>query len=228
MFKKNITKSICVTALLLASLPIRSQTPQEWSDSLARLNSELSRQPSSVDLRLRKAAVNIELSQWEYAADEYGRVLELEHDNLAALYYRAYANTHLRRYDMAKYDYERFLSIVPKHFEAQYGLAMVKRKLGRQVDTMDELNRLVQLFPDSALAYAARAGYEAELRQYDVALYDWDEAIRLSPANVEFQVSKLDVLLAQKNYDEAWLLIEQLIRQGVPRAALKEWIDRCK
>ena len=211
-----------------ASVGVSAQTLAEWRDSLSRLNDSIRLHPRNTDLRLRKAAVNIELEQWEYATDEYSRVLQLDPNNLAALYYRAYANQALRHYDLAKADYETFLSVMPKHFEAQLGLAMVKRKLGRSLDAMDELNRLVQLFPDSALAYAARAGYETELRKYELAIYDWDEALKRNPANVDFSVSKVDVLIAMKRYDEAWHLLEQLMKQGVPRAALKEWIDKCK
>ena len=214
--------------LALLSLSASAQTRQEWRDSLTRLNDSIRLKPYDTDLRLRKAAVNIELEQWDYAAEEYGRVLRLDPKNLAALYYRAYVNTTLRRYDLAKSDYETFLTIVPKHFEAQLGLAMIKRKLEHSADALDELNRLVQAFPDSALSYAARAGYEAELKQYDLALYDWDEALKRAPRNKEYQVSKVDVLIAMKHYDEAWRQLEQLMRQGVPKAALKEWIDKCK
>jgi len=214
--------------LALLSLSASAQTRQEWRDSLTRLNDSIRLKPYDTDLRLRKAAVNIELEQWDYAAEEYGRVLRLDPKNLAALYYRAYVNTTLRRYDLAKSDYETFLTIVPKHFEAQLGLAMIKRKLEHSADALDELNRLVQAFPDSALSYAARAGYEAELKQYDLALYDWDEALKRAPRNKEYQVSKVDVLIAMKRYDEAWRQLEQLMRQGVPKAALKEWIDKCK
>ena len=212
----------------LLSLSASAQTRQEWRDSLTRLNDSIRLKPYDTDLRLRKAAVNIELEQWDYAAEEYGRVLRLDPKNLAALYYRAYVNTRLRRYDLAKSDYETFLTIVPKHFEAQLGLAMIKRKLEHSADALDELNRLVQAFPDSALSYAARAGYEAELKQYDLALYDWDEALKRAPRNKEYQVSKVDVLIAMKRYDEAWRQLEQLMHQGVPKAALKEWIDKCK
>ena len=214
--------------LALLSLSASAQTRQEWRDSLTRLNDSIRLKPYDTDLRLRKAAVNIELEQWDYAAEEYGRVLRIDPKNLAALYYRAYVNTTLRRYDLAKSDYETFLTIVPKHFEAQLGLAMIKRKLEHSADALDELNRLVQAFPDSALSYAARAGYEAELKQYDLALYDWDEALKRAPRNKEYQVSKVDVLIAMKRYDEAWRQLEQLMRQGVPKAALKEWIDKCK
>lgn len=155
---------------LSATLATSAQNAQEWRDSLAALNKAIALQPRSTDLRLRKAAVNIELNQWDYAIDEYGRVLQLDADNLAARYFRAYAHNHQRHYDLALRDYEAFLAQVPSHFEARMGLAMVKRKLGRQVDTVDELNRLVQQHPDSAVAYAVRADYEREL-----------ETVRASP-----------------------------------------------
>ena len=219
---------LIISLFFWACVRMSAQTPAEWRDSLARLNDSIRYYPHSTDLRLRKAAVNIELEQWDYAVEEYSRVLQIDPKNLAALYYRAYVNNSLRRYDLAKADYEAFLSLVPKHFEAQLGLAMVKRKMGRRVDAMDEMNRLVQLFPDSALAYAARAGYEAELQQYELSLYDWDEALKRAPASIDYQVSKVDVLIAMKRHDEAWQTLQSLLKQGVPRAALKEWIDKCK
>ena len=214
---------------MMASLATFAQSSsQAWRDSLQVLNKAISLEPRNTDLRLKKAAVNIELGQWDYAIEEYGRVLALDQKNLAALYFRAYAHTNQRHYDLAKNDYESFLAIVPKHFEAQLGLAMVKRALGRKTDTIDELNRLVQQFPDSAKAYAARAAYETELKQFELALFDWEEAMEREPRNLEFLVSRVDVLLTLKRHEEAWALLNDALRRGVPRAALKEWIDKCK
>lgn len=214
---------------MMASLATFAQSSsQAWRDSLQVLNKAISLEPHNTDLRLKKAAVNIELGQWEYAIEEYGRVLALDQKNLAAFYFRAYAHTNQRHYDLAKNDYESFLAIVPKHFEAQLGLAMVKRALGRKTDTIDELNRLVQQFPDSAKAYAARAAYETELKQFELALFDWEEAMKREPRNLEFLVSRVDVLLTLKRHEEAWALLNDALKRGVPRAALKEWIDKCK
>ena len=214
--------------LMIISSATLAQTGQEWRDSLSVLGRAIDRNPRNVELRLRKAAVNLELNQWDYAIDEYGRVLDLDSLNLTALYFRAYANTQQRRYPLAVADYERFLTIVPKHFEAQLGLAMVTKKVAGGVEAMDQFNQLVQQFPDSALAYAARAGYEVELRQLEPALYDWGEAIRLNPNNLEFIVSKVDVLLTLKRKHEAKTLLEQAIANGTPRAALRDWLERCK
>ena len=207
---------------------MQAQTLKEWRDSLAVLNQQIRRYPKSTDLRLKKAAVNIELNQWDYALEEYSNVLSIDDKNLAALYYRAYVNTVMKNYGQARYDYERFLSIVPRHFDAQLGLAMVKQKMGRKTDALDELNRLVQMYPDSALSFAARAGYEAEIAQYETALFDWGEAIRLQPRNADFVASKVDILLFLKRNDEAREELEKAFQRGISRSALKAWVDKCK
>ena len=177
-----------------SSNAIRAQTVQQWRDSLVVLNRQIERMPQSTDLRLRKAAINIELEQWDYAIEEYGRVLQIDANNRSALYFRAYALNHQRQYDRAKADYERFLSLTPIHFEARFGLALVKRNMGRRQEAMDELNKLVEQFPDSALAYAARADYETELKQYEPALYDWDQALLRDPQNTLFQAARTQLL----------------------------------
>jgi len=206
----------------------QTTTPQQWRDSVSVLIEAIRKNPKDIDLKLRKAEANINLSQWEYAAEEYGNVLRLDDRNLAALYFRAFCHTQLRHYDMAKADYESFLAIQPQHLEAHLGLAHTLQKLGRKTDTMDELNRIVQLFPDSADAYAARAAYETELKQYDVAVYDWDEAIRLHPKNTEFIVSKVDVLLRQGRRKEARDVLDETVKKGTPKGVLKQWYDQCK
>ncbi len=205
-----------------------AQSAQKWRDSLAVLNQLIRKYPSSTDLRLKKAAINIELKQLDYAIEEYGRVLELDPKNPAALFYRAYVNGSLRRYALACSDYERFLSIVPRHFEAHLGLTQMKRKLGWKLETIDEMNRLVQLFPDSAIAYAVRADYETEQGQFEVALFDWDEAIERSPRNADFVVSKVNLFLMQKRNEEALHELDKAVRRGIPRAALSAWFDKCK
>lgn len=221
-----------VFLVLLVAGPIgpaaEAQTPKQWRDSVSVLIAQLDKQPDNIDLRLKKAEANINLSQYDYAADEYSKVLRLDERNLAALYFRAYCHAQLRHYDMARADYDAFLAIQPEHLEAQLGLARVLQLLNRRADAVDQLNRCVQMFPDSADAYAARAAYETELGQYDAAIYDWDEALRLKPQNASLTVSKVDALLRQGNRQKARQTLDMAVKRGVPRAALKEWYDKCK
>ena len=206
----------------------QAQTPQQWRDSVSVLMEQIRLHPNDIELRLKKAEANINLEQWDYAISEYGDVLRLDEKNLAALYFRAYCHSRQQHYDLAKVDYDAFLAIEPVHLEARLGLAHVLQKMGRKQDTIDELNRIVQMFPDSADAYAARAAYETEQQQWDVAYYDWDEAVRRRPENVDFAISKVDVLLQLGRRGEAKECLDKLVRQGTPRGSLKEWYDKCK
>ena len=203
-----------------------AQTAQQWRDSLTVLNRMIDREPRSTDLRLRKAAVNIQLGQWDYAIDEYGKVLMIEPDNPAALYYRAYCLTNQRQYAMARSDYEAFLRKMPTHMEARLGLATVYARMGRVTDARDQYNQMVEMFRDSVVCYVARAVFETSQQQYDVALYDWDEAISRQPQNVDYVASKVDLLLKLERRKEALEELEKALQRGVPRGVLKEWIDK--
>lgn len=205
-----------------------AQTPKQWRDSVSVLIEQINLHPKNVDLRLKKAEANINLSQYDYAAEEYSKVLKQDERNLAALYFRAYCYTQLRQYSMARADYDAFLAIQPEHLEAHLGLARVLQLLNRRADAVDELNRCVQMFPDSADAYAARAAYETQLKQYDAALYDWDEALRLRPNDASLTVSKVDILLNLGRIREARGALDKAVKQGTTRAALREWFDKCK
>lgn len=222
-------RGMLVAVLLSAGATlIQAQTSQQWRDSLQVLNRMIDQWPRSTDLRLKKAAVNIQLGQWDYAVEEYANVLRLDEKNPAALYYRAYALTHLRQYAQARADYEKLLQEVPLHMEGRLGLALVNEKMGRTRDALDGYNQLVEMFPDSALCYAARAAFESTQQQYDVALYDWDEAIRRQPSNADYVVTKADLLIALGRYDEARSTLEKALQQGVPRGVLREWFDKCR
>ena len=174
---------------MLTAVVCKAQTVQQWRDSIAVLNRMIDQQPRSTDLRLRKAAVNIELEQWEYAVEEYGRVLAIDDRNPAALYFRAYANVHLRQYTLARADYEKLLALLPLHMEARLGLASVYERMARWRNAADEYNLLVEMFPDSAVCYAARAAFEMSQKQYELALFDWEEASRRAPQNAIFKAS---------------------------------------
>ena len=205
-----------------------AQTPKQWRDSVSVLIEQINLHPNNIDLRLKKAEANINLSQYDYAAEEYSKVLKQDERNLAALYFRAYCYTQLRQYSMARADYDAFLAIQPEHLEAHLGLARVLQLLNRRADAVDELNRCVQMFPDSADAYAARAAYETQLKQYDAALYDWDEALRLRPNDASLTVSKVDILLNLGRVREAREALDKAVKQGTTRATLREWYDKCK
>ena len=184
---------LAVAMLLMATA--HAQTNAELRDSLAEAVEKLNRFPNNIDLRLRKASWNLLLEQWEYAQREYDQVLARDSDNVAALYFRAYAYERMHKYAFARKDYERMLKIVPGNFNGQLGLALLNQKDMRYTEAMNIINHLVEQFPDSAVAYAARAGMEQERGMMEVAEYDFSQAIRLVPDNVDYLLSHADLLI---------------------------------
>ena len=201
---------------------------QRWRDSLTVLNRQIAESKWSTDLHLRKATANLELKQWEYAIDEYALVLQHEPRNPAALFYRAYANTHLRRFDLARNDLNDLLIMFPSHFEGRLSLAVVLQKQGHHQDALDQLNQAIEQHADSAVAYAARANLERVMKQDESALYDWQRAEELSPRDPIYVVSHVDLLLVLERREEARRVLDAAVRRGIPRGMLQEWYQKTK
>lgn len=217
---------------LLAAQDANSQeltaNSQQWRDTLTALNRQIAASSWSTDLHLRKANANLQLKQWQYAVDEYSLVLQREPHNPAALFYRAYAHTHLRRFDLARNDLNDLLMFLPHHFEARLSLAVVLQQMGRKQDALDHLNQLVQHHADSAVAYAARANLERDLKQDDAALYDWERAEKLAPRDPTYVVSHVDLLLVLERRKEARRVLDMAVARGIPRGMLHEWYEKTK
>jgi tetratricopeptide (TPR) repeat protein len=204
-----------------------SQTNQQWRDSLNVLNKQIAKSAWSTDLHLRKAAVNMELHQWEYAATEYSQILEHEPQHLSARYYRAYANSRLRRYDLARRDYEDVLREAPQNLSVRLGLSNVLQQLGHKQEAIDQLNLAVEQHPDSAVTYASRAALERDMQQFDAALYDWEQAMERDGRNTDYVASCVDLYLTLGLRDEARRALDKAVERGIPRGMLREWYRKC-
>ena len=223
-------KGIVLLVAILWQFTGLAQTPDSpnWRDSLTVLNKQIATSPWSTDLHLRKAAVNLELKQWEYAIDEYALVLQHEPKDPAALFYRAYANTHLRRFDLARNDLSDLLAFLPRHFEARLSLAVVLQQLGRKMVALDELNQTIEIHSDSAVAYAARANLERQMKMDDAALFDWERAEQLAPNDPTYVVSHVDLLLVLERREEARRVLDAAVKRGLPKGMFLEWYEKCK
>ncbi len=222
---------LLVGLLLMSGVSCRAMAQQQGNplrDSLKVLSEQLSYHPDSIDLRLRKAALNVALEEWDYAKSEYDAVLRMHPRNIAALFYRAYVNQQLHRYNYARIDYEDLLEIIPGHFEARLGLALLNQKDKHHTEALDGINHLVTAYPDSALAWAARAGIEVEQGMDDLADYDYTEALKRDPDNSDYLLARADVRIRLRQFDKARRDLDAIVRQGTPRLALKEWYDKCK
>jgi tetratricopeptide (TPR) repeat protein len=228
----NTVKSffiVSLVALVLGSLPVSAQNKRNaLRDSLQAATDQLAYHPDSIALRLRKASWNVELEQWEYAKDEYDRVLNQDPTNLDALYFRAFVNQKMNRYNFARLDLEHLLRLCPGSFEGQLALALLNQKDLHKTEALDQINNVVANFPDSAVAWASRAGMEMEYDMLDAAEYDYSEALKLEPTNKDYWMSRADVRIKLGRLSEARKDLDEMVRLGTPRASLIEWYKKTR
>lgn len=214
--------------LLSSALCVNAQSTKQLRDSLEVLRKALDVNPSSTDLCLKKAAVEIELGEWDRAIADYSAVLTKYPTNPAALFYRAYAYDKVKRYRFARSDYQDLLRITPFNFEARMGLALVNQRDKHFTEAFDQINQLVEQYPDSVAAYVARAGIEKERGFIDASLLDWSEAIKRDAKNPDYHISRADIYLLLNKRDYARKDLDEAVRLGVNRASLVEQYKRCK
>lgn len=201
---------------------------QALRDSLAQATEILAYHPDSIDLRLKKAAWNIQLEQWNYAKDDLDKVLYLDNTNIAGLYYRAFVNEKLKRYNFSRLDYQNLLVLVPGNFQAQLGLSLLNEKDKHYTEAYDGINNLIEQYPDSAIAYAARGGMEKERGQLELAEYDFQKAISLDGTNKDYIINHVDLLLSLGRKGEALADLERLQRLGMVPGELREFYIRLR
>lgn len=224
---KRFILNLFISILPLGALGQENDV-QALRDSLSKASEILAYHPDSIDLRLQKAAWNIQLRQWEYAKSDYDKVLALQPDNIAALYYRAFVNERLGRYKFARIDYENLLKIVPGNFEAQLGYAILNDKDKHHTEAMDQINRLISQYPDSAVAYAVRAGMEKDRNMFSAAEYDITEAIKREPLNTGYILSRAEIYILEDKKDAARRELNKLVELGIPRISLADFYNKIK
>lgn len=229
-------QNVILFTLLLLTVGLKAQTQQEWRDSVSILSAMIDRSPNDVELRLRKAAFNIELGQWQYALDEYSAVLTIAPDNLTALYYRGFVYQHLGRYALARQDYEHVLRIEPFNSHALMGLVTANLADGRPTQAFDGANRLVNMFPDNAEGYAIRSEVEIHLNMLDAALDDINKAVEIEDVKVRrkypvtiddditvYQLSAFSLYMQLGHRRRARQALDYLVTNGLPKAALDDY-----
>ena len=238
MRKVRFVICFIVTQLLFVA-SVNAQTQQELRDSLSMINRLIEQHPNAYKLKLRKAALNIEFGEWEYALDEYTKVLEIVPDNPTALYYRGYVYQHLRRFADARRDYERLLLAEPQNEHALMGLILTNLEDNRITEAFDGANRMVEMFPSSAQAYAVRAEVERHENMMSPALEDIRKAIEIEDVEVQkkypitvddditaYQLTAFELYMQQKDHKAARGCLDYLIKNGVPRAYLNSYYTR--
>lgn len=225
--KQNKLLVIKLLLVIIATFSLLQTKAQDnpLRDSLRIASNNLEQHADSIDLRLKRATWYLLLQDWNSAKNDYDLILHREPDNVSALFYRAYANERLGRYNFARLDYNNLIKLVPGHFEGQLGLALLNEKDKHYTEAMDGINSLIEQYPESAIAYAARAGIEQERGMLLLAEYDFTQAIQRDPNNIDYILQRMEVYAAEEKTEHISRDIKVLQVMKAPFGKIKPYID---
>lgn len=117
---------------------------------------------------------------------------------------------------------------MPGNFQAQLGLALLNEKDKHYTEAYDGINNLIEQYPDSAMAYAARGGMEKERGQLELAEYDYAKAISLDEDNTDYRINRIDLLIMLNRKLDAYRELEALQKKGVAPGRLQDFYRRLR
>jgi len=162
----------------------RAADPDALARAAEAYRAQLKADPNRPELRARLGETLESLGQPDAAMAEYDRAIHGPGDARRALIDRGHLLVRRRRFDEARKDFNRALSIDPRDVEAltARGASWVAEGKGKKAPAaMADFNAALAIAPDDAGALNARGNfYLAELKP-DLALADFDKALAASP-----------------------------------------------
>ena len=157
----------------------------------------------------------IGLRQYEKAAENLKKILELDPDNVQALVglYEVLSETG---------ENEEALKVLSMLEEAApnprlaFEKARLFNRLGKNKEAIEVLNQLREKDPKDPGVLGLRAAIHLEMKDYANAMKDTDAALRLVPegakAKLPMYLLKVQIFVAQKKMDEAIQFLEELTK----------------
>ncbi len=181
----------------------------------------------AVESMLRNGQACLMNNEWSMARKHFTEALEKSPGNLTALFFRAFADEKMGKFNFARADYEQILKVVPTHFETRLCLLLLNQCDSHFTEAFDQANQLVALYPDSASVYFARAGVEKEMEMYELAESDYLKALDIDNNNNDYLLALMETRLYMSKFDLAYADLETLTKRGVARASLQNYFDMC-
>jgi tetratricopeptide (TPR) repeat protein len=158
---------------------------KQYELALADMDEAIRLEPQAADGYLRRADVHVQRKDYDRAIADYTEGIQLA--PTVALAYAARGEVYRLKgeNDRALADYNQALRFDPKIAVANAGRAYVYWSEGERDRVIGALNEAITHYnPQNVNAYSIRAGANLDKGEYDLAISDYNEVIRLDPRNV--------------------------------------------
>lgn len=124
------------------------------------------------------------------AIEDYNFGLEYAPMDKYFLFYKAVAQTELKKYDDAKSTYGTLLRAFPKFEDAYSGRAQLYLMEGDTINALKDIDKAIAISKSLVNPYLMRADVYAKQHQWENALVDMEEVIKLRPQEADLYVNR--------------------------------------
>lgn len=154
----------------------------EMQRAFADYNMALSLDPKYVDALVNRAAIHSLNGNTEKALADLDKAIELQPDNALANYNRGYANFARQDYDKAIADYTRAIKADARMSWAFNNRCLTRMVVGRDLaKAVSDCDEALKLQPDNVQTRETRGFVFLKLGERDIALREYDTALRTDP-----------------------------------------------
>ncbi len=211
---RNVAGAVICVALLWSF----AQAHDGLHEQILAMTAKIKRDPKNASLYLQRGELHRLHREWTRAAADYDRAARLQPDLTIVDLARGKMLFEAGRLQRAKLTLDRFLSHQPRHYEGLLTRARVLAKIGSRSDAIKDFSQVLALAesstPDPEL-YLERAQVTAgdEVRIAE-ALSGLDEGIKRLGPLVTLQLAAVDLELRRQNYDGALSRLDLIAAQS--------------
>jgi predicted Zn-dependent protease len=220
MLKVLTTKTVlCIFAILL--LPCYAGAHEGLPEQIAAITAKIKRDPKNASLYVQRGELYRLDRKWSRADADYAHALRLQPTLTIVHLARGSMLLESGRFVHAKLSLDRFLRQQPDHVEALITRARVLAKMGARLDADRDFTKAIALTqPPEPELYIERSRVVTNIEE---VLRGLDEGIdRLGPL-VTLQLAAIEIELGRKNYDAALARLDLITAQSERKEA---WLVR--
>ncbi|HEY8228756.1 MAG TPA: tetratricopeptide repeat protein [Pyrinomonadaceae bacterium] len=202
--------------ICLALLPSFVLAHEGLHEQIEAVTAKIKRDPKNASLYLQRGELHRLHRDWIRAAADYDRAKSLQPSLTIVDLARGKMLFESRRLQQAKFVLDRFLRRQPNHVEGLVTRARVLSRIGARVQAAQDFTQALALAPTpEPEIYLERAkALAGDKRYFEEALRGLDEGIkRLGPV-VTMQLAAIDLELSRRNYDSALTRLDVIAAQS--------------
>ena len=212
-------------AICLAALSSFVRAHEGLHEQIVAITAKIKRDPKNASLYLQRGELHRLHRDWARASADYDRAARLQPDLKIVDLARGKMLFESGRLQRAKFTLDRFLSRQPDHYEGLITRARVLAKMGARSDAVKDFTQAISLssVPEPEL-YIERAQVMAgDEKRVGEALAGLDEGIQKLGPLVTLQQAAIDLELRRRNYDGALSRVDLIAAQSERKEA---WLVR--